>query len=80
MAVGGVTLFALGEHLDWLSLTLCMIGLIVFTIVFEVFLHNLEHRIRVCRRACVCVDVARVSPPPGHALLLPLGTAADQAA
>jgi len=47
MAGGGVTLFKLGEHLDWLSLTLCMIGLIVFTIAFEVGLHNLEHRIKV---------------------------------
>jgi len=48
---GGVTLFSLGEHLDWMSLTLCMIGLIVFTIIFEVMLHNLEHRITVRFRA-----------------------------
>lgn len=61
MAAGGVTLFALGEHLDWLSLTLCMIGLIVFTIVFEVFLHNLEHRIRV--RGCYVHHTGR----PSHA-------------
>ena len=68
MAGGGVTLFKLGEHLDWLSLTLCMIGLIVFTIAFEVGLHNLEHRIKVRSigwwlRTAVCMC-------RGHALLL----------